>query len=118
MVDKGLPADADAVARAVALFVKRMTDDPLLRWTFDGVDVPRMQRHAQAFVVAALGGPDLYLGRDLRIAHERFALRNEHFDAAVEHLLDSLREVGISDSVTSELAIRLEPLRSQIVTSA
>jgi hemoglobin len=118
MVDTELPADADAVSRAVALFLRRMVDDPLLGWTFEGVDQARVQRHAQTFVVAALGGPDLYLGRDLREAHLRFSLRNEHFDAAVEHLLESLRDVGISDSVTAELAIRLEPLRSQIVTAA
>jgi hemoglobin len=118
MVETELPADADAVSRGVALFLHRMVTDPLLAWTFDGVDSARVEKHAQAFVVAALGGPDLYLGRDLHAVHERFALRNEHFDVAVVHLLDSLREVGISDSVISELAIRLEPLRSQIVTAA
>jgi hemoglobin len=118
MADKESPADADAVARAVALFLDWMTTDPLVAWTFEGVDRARVERHAFAFVIAALGGPDLYLGRDLREAHERFELRNEHFDAAVEHLLAALTEVGISDGVTSELAIRLEPLRSQIVTSA
>lgn len=118
MADKELPADADAVARGVTLFLDRLLNDPLTGWTFDGVDRPRLERHAFAFVVAALGGPDLYLGRGLREAHERFALRNEHFDAAVEHLLDSLRDVGISDGVTGDLAIRLEPLRSQIVTAA
>ena len=118
MVDKRLPADADAVARGVTLFLDWMVTDPLVAWTFEGVDKARVERHAFDFVIAALGGPDLYLGRDLREVHERFALRNEHFDAAVEHLLASLREVGISDGVTSDLAIRLEPLRSQIVSAA
>jgi hemoglobin len=117
MADNELPADADAVSRGVNLFLQRMNDDPKLAWAFEGIDEAGLQRHALAFVVAALGGPDLYLGRGLREAHARFALRNEHFDAAVDHLLDSLRNVGISDGVTSDLAARLEPLRSQVVTA-
>jgi hemoglobin len=117
MVDNELPADADSVGRAVTLFLNRMLDDPLLGWTFDGVDSAGLQRHAVAFVVAALGGTDQYLGRGMREVHARFALRNEHFDAAVDHLMFSLREVGISDGVTADLAARLEPLRSQIVTA-
>jgi hemoglobin len=109
--------DAESVDRGVALFLQRMLDDPLLGWTFEGVDRPALQRHALVFVVAALGGPDLYLGRDLRTVHERFKLGNSHFDAAVVHLVDSLRDAGISDGVLGDLAIRLEPLRTLIVTA-
>jgi hemoglobin len=116
MVYSELPADAGSVGRGVKLFVQRMANDSLLAWAFDGVDEDAVHRHALAFVVAALGGPDLYLGRELRSAHERFGLGNEHFDAAVEHLVGSLREAGISDGVLDGLAIRLEPLRSQIVS--
>jgi hemoglobin len=117
MVYSELPADAASVTRGVRLFVQRMTNDPLLAWTFEGVDEEGLHRHALAFVVAALGGPDLYVGRELRTVHERFALGNEHFDAAVEHLVGSLREAGISEGVLDDLAIRLEPLRSQIVSA-
>jgi hemoglobin len=117
MANNELPADADTVSRGVTLFLDSLMADPLLNWTFDGVDQAGLQRHALAFVVAALGGPDLYLGRGMREVHLRFALRNEHFDTAVEHLMNALIDVGISDGVTSELAIRLEPLRSQIVSA-
>ncbi|HEX4444085.1 MAG TPA: group 1 truncated hemoglobin [Galbitalea sp.] len=117
MVDNNMPADADAVSRGVTLFVGRMTGDPKLAWAFEGFDQAGLQRHAFAFVVAALGGPDLYLGRGMREVHASLKLRNEHFDTAVDHLLESLREVGISDGVTSDLAARLEPLRRQIVTA-
>jgi hemoglobin len=108
--------DAGSLEHGVALFLQRMLDDPMLGWTFEGVDRPSLQRHALAFVVAALGGPDLYLGRDLRAVHERFKLGNAHFDAAVMHLVDSLRDAGISNGVLADLAIRLEPLRVLIVS--
>jgi hemoglobin len=108
--------DADSVSRGVEIFLQAMLDDPLVGWTFEGVDRERLQRHALAFVIAALGGPDLYIGRDLATAHARFKLGNRHFDVAVQHLIGSLREAGISDGVLAELALRLEPLRKQIVT--
>jgi hemoglobin len=117
MSESDVTADAASVERGVALFVARLVDDPLLCWTFEGVDQALMQRHSVAFVVAALGGPDPYLGRDLRTVHERFRLDNTHFDTAVIHLIESLREVGISDGVLADLAIRLEPLRSLIVAA-
>lgn len=117
MSDINVTADAGSIARGVALFIQRMRDDPALGWAFEGVNHERVQRHAIAFVVAALGGPDDYLGRDLRAVHEQLDLGNEHFDAAVVHLIGSLRDAGVSDGVLAELAIRLEPLRALIVAS-
>jgi hemoglobin len=118
MSEVNVAADADSVSRGVGLFMQRMIDDPLVGWAFVGVDRDAVQRHAFAFVVAALGGPDLYLGRDMRAVHAALKLGNKHFDASVVHLVESLREAGIAESVLGELAVRLEPLRSQIVTRA
>jgi hemoglobin len=110
-------ADAASVDRAVALFLQRMLEDQALGWAFEGINQKRLQRHAVAFVIAALGGPDDYLGRDLREVHERLNLGNDHFDSAVVHLVSSLRDAGISEGVLAELSIRLEPLRALIVVS-
>jgi hemoglobin len=115
MSDIGVTSSAESVSRGVRLFLEHMLADPLLSWTYEGIDQEQLHRHALAFVVAALGGPDLYIGRDLHRVHERFTLTDKHFDAAVVHLIESLREAGISDGVLADLAIRLEPLRRQIV---
>jgi hemoglobin len=117
MSDTDVTSSAESVSRGVQAFLESMLADPLLAWTFEGVDQDQLYRHALAFVVAALGGPDLYLGRDLHQVHERFKLTNKHFDVAVIHLTDSLRDAGISEGVLAELAIRLEPLRRQIVAA-
>jgi hemoglobin len=116
MSENFVTADADSVSRGVSLFLDRMLSDPTLNWTFEGVDRALVQRHALAFVIAALGGPDLYVGRDLRSVHERFELTNANFDRAVDHLTISMSEAGISEGVIADLAIRLEPLRRQIVS--
>ena len=109
-------ANAEAVARAIRLFLDRMTSDETLSWAFDGVDAAGIERHARAFVIAALGGTDLYVGRNMHDVHAPFLLTHDHFDRALEHLLSSLAEAGIADGLTATLARRLEPLRRQIVT--
>ena len=109
-------ANAEAVTRAIHLFLARMTADTTLSWAFDGVDAAGVERHARAFVIAALGGPDLYVGRNMHEVHAPFLLTHDHFDQAVAHLLASLAEAGIADSLTTTLTARLEPLRRQIVT--
>jgi hemoglobin len=117
MSDSDVTSSAESLSRGVSIFLARMLDDPLLGWSFEGVDQEQLYRHALAFVVAALGGPDLYIGRDLRTVHLRFALTSKHFDAAVVHLIESLRQAAISEGVLAELAIRLEPLRKLIVSA-
>jgi truncated hemoglobin YjbI len=109
-------SDADGVGRAISIFLDRLLADERLSWAFDGIDIERVQRHTRVVVIAALGGPDLHEGQELRAAHLPLSLRDEHFDAAVDHLLASLAEVGIADSLTAALGARLEPLRRLIVT--
>jgi hemoglobin len=109
--------DADAVGRAVTIFLNRLLDDESLGRYFDGIDLARVHKHTRAIVIAALGGPDLYSGRDMRSVHAPFHLHDRDFDAAVDHLVASLREVGLGESLTSALGARLEPLRRQIVAA-
>ncbi|NEM89773.1 group 1 truncated hemoglobin [Galbitalea soli] len=106
---------ADAVAVAVDAFYTRLMDDPALAARFEGVDLRKLIGHQRAFVVAALGGADLYLGRDMRSAHAGLQLTDAEFDSAVRHLSDSLAEAGFAGSLIAVLAARLEPLRAQIV---
>jgi hemoglobin len=107
--------DAGAIAEGVSLFLQRMVSDEFVSWAFEGVELKRVEKHARAIVVAALGGPDLYAGRDLTVVHTGLNLRDAHFDRAIDHLTASLVDVGISDSVILTLGPRLEPLRRQIV---
>ncbi|MCU1470374.1 MAG: globin [Glaciihabitans sp.] len=108
--------DAAAVGRGITLFVDRLLADDSLSWAFEGVNLDDVRRHSRAFVIAALGGPDLYVGRDMRAAHDGLNLNDGHFDAAVVHLVASLDEVGVASSLTATLPARLEPLRTLIVT--
>ena len=106
----------EAVKPAVALFYQRVLDDPELSGFFDGVDMSRLRAHQRAFVTAALGGPELFVGRPLDAAHHGLHIDDAAFDGVVDHLVCALRDLGVSDDIAAEVATELEPLRSQIVT--
>ena len=53
-----------------------------------------------------LGGPRTYTGRQLRAAHGPLVARGlsgEHFDAVVEHLGATLKEMGVPDALIAEV---------------
>ncbi len=48
-------------------------------------DLRRLTSHQRAFLAAALGGPDIYAGRDLTRADARLNIDDAGFDAVVAH---------------------------------
>ncbi len=102
---------------AVSVFYSRVLDDNDLSTWFEGVDLSRLRSHQRAFLSAALGGPDLFAGRDLAAAHEGLAITHEAYDAIVEHLASTLHDLGAPDMIVGEVRTRLEALRGQVVES-
>jgi hemoglobin len=108
---------APAVKAAVTVFYDRVTADPDLAQWFENVDLTRLKAHQRAFLAAALGGPELFSGRSLADAHANLAITPEAFDAVVEHLATSLHDLGVADDVIDRVRVRLDGLRSEVVTS-
>jgi hemoglobin len=108
--------DANAIRAAVEIFSARMTSDPELAEIFAAAGLPDLRAHQQAFLLGALGGPDLYTGRGMREAHRDLAITDAQFDRALEHLTASLREVGVDPDVVERAATDTEALRALIVS--
>ena len=88
-----------AIDAATELFYRKVLADPLLAAYFDDVDMDRQIAKQAAFLTMALGGPNAYTGRDLRAAHAALeGIRDEHVDRVLEHLAQSLRELGVSEA--------------------
>ncbi len=109
----GLPA----VAAAVDVFYDKVLADPLLAPVFEGIRVERLKGHQRAFLIAALGGPEFYRGRDMGPAHADLGLTDAHFDAVVGHLVDTLTELGVPTTTIGQIGEALAPLRGQIVSA-
>jgi hemoglobin len=106
-----------AVAAAVDDFYVRVLDDDTLAPYFRGVDMPRQKSHLRAFIAGALGGPELYDGRDMHAAHARLGITGAAFDRVVGHLADTLIALRVPQATIDRIAATLAPLRAQIVTA-
>ena len=107
-----------AVNAAVELFYKKIRDDERIGEFFNGVDIDRLARKQKAFLTYAFGGPSEYTGQTLREAHAnlvRKGLDDSHFDAVLQNLGDSLRELGVSEELIKEAADVAESVRNEVL---
>jgi hemoglobin len=106
-----------AVNATVDRFYERVLADPELKDFFNGVSVSKLKTHQFAFLSQALGGPKQYSGASMRDAHNRLAIEQRHFDGVAVHLVETLREVGVSEEIIAAIAAALTPLSGQIVNT-
>jgi hemoglobin len=104
-----------AVAVAVDDLYERILADPELAPYFTGVEMRRQKTHMRAFITAALGGPDIYRGRDMTAAHAHLRVSGRAFDLVADHLVGTLRGLGVTAAHVDAIVARVAPLRAQIV---
>jgi hemoglobin len=104
-----------AVGEAVEDFYDRVFSDRRLARYFAGTDMARQKAHLRAFIAAALGGPQVYAGRDMHAAHSGRGITGPAFDNVVGHLAATLQGMGVPSATIEAIAGKLLPLRAQIV---
>jgi hemoglobin len=97
----------DAVDIAVDKFYEHILNDERIKHFFENVDMKKQREHQKAFLTYAFGGSSVYDGKMMREAHkhlvEEMGLNGKHFDAVVENLVKTLKELGISDQLIQEV---------------
>jgi hemoglobin len=106
-----------AISAAVDRFCQRVLTDPALSHFFTGVSMTRLKAHQFAFLSQALGGPRQYAGASMRNAHSNLAIEQRHFDSVAVHLVEALRELGVSEDIVGEIAAAVRPLSDEIVNT-
>jgi len=106
-----------AVRAAVDDFYARLLADRQLAAYFTGTDLRRLKAHQRAFIAAALGGPEIFEGRDMASAHAGRGIGDADFDAVVGHLADTLTGLGVPKDTIGQIGGALAPLRDDIVTT-
>ena len=109
---------AGAIDAAVDLFYRKVLNDKRVNGFFQGVDMERQIEKQKSFLTMAFGGPKNYRGRDMRSAHRRSVqqgLNDSHFNAVVELLGDTLRELGVSPVLIARVAEVAESVRDEVL---
>ena len=84
----------------------------------ESTDVAKLKSHQRMFLTASLGGPDAYEGRDMRAAHAHLPITDTDFDLFLQHLAETLEELGATPERIAEVMEALNPLRVEIVAAA
>lgn len=98
---------ASAVDAAVDKFYRRVLSDDRVNRFFEGVDMDRQAAKQKAFLTMAFGGPANYTGLDMKEGHAhllKMGMDDTHFDAIVENLGATLKDMGVADELISQVA--------------
>lgn len=98
-----------AVTAAVDDLYRRVIGDPALTRYFDGVDMKTLMAQQRSFIAAAIGAP-------VHDSHAYLTIAPEHFDRVVEHLIDTLSDLGVSPSIIEAMGAKLAPLKDKVVS--
>ena len=94
-----------AVEAAVDIFYEKVLVDVRIKDFFEGVDMPGQRNKQKAFLTFAFGGAPNYSGENMCAAHKHLVekgLDETHFDAVIENLGATLKELSVPDDLINE----------------
>jgi hemoglobin len=109
---------APAIDAAVDIFYRYVLTDDRIAHFFDDVDMERQSAKQKAFLTMAFGGPHSYTGKDMREGHAHLVARglnDSHFDAVVENLAKTLRDLDVDDEKIAQVAAICETARDDVL---
>ncbi len=107
-----------AVEAAVEIFYRKMLADDRVRHFFDDVDMTKQIRKQKNFLMMAFGGPVKYTDRKMRDAHAHLlerGLNDTHVDIVIEHLGDTLAELGVPAELIAQVAAIANSVRDEVL---
>lgn len=104
------------IANAVAEFYRRAFSDVMIGHFFFHSDIAHITSEQTHFANAILGGPQLYRGKALKIAHAPFIIRPPHFARRQVLMREVLNDLGLDADLTNQWLAIEEQFRSVILT--
>src|SRR5437660_1408604 len=97
---------AGAIDLAVDKFYEKVLADERIKHFFQGTNMERQREMQKKFLTYAFGGSSSYNGRSMRVAHQRAVssgLNDSHFDAVIENLGQTLRDLNIPEELIKQV---------------
>ena len=105
-----------ALATVLTGLYDRIYADESLAGFFVDLDREWLEESQARFLAQAMGGPQEYVGRDMRTAHDRHEITEPDFVRVAEHLESTLRDAGIDEELIAEVLALAGPLATEIVS--
>jgi len=107
-----------AMNAAVDIFYRKVLADDRINKFFEDVDMEKQAAKQKAFLTLALGGPNKYSGKDMRVGHAHLVkrgLNDTHFNAVMENLAATLQELKVPAELIAQAAAVAESTRKDVL---
>ena len=111
----------DAIAAVTDDFIGRLVADKQITRFFTGASTDSKKRIRQLVVdqiCAATGGPCIYIGRSMKVAHEGLGITESDWQVSVGHLVAALDKFKVPQKEKDELLAAVSSLKPDIVAPA
>ena len=111
----------DAIAAVTDDFIGRLVADKQITRFFTGASTDSKKRIRQLVVdqiCAATGGPCIYIGRSMKVAHEGLGITESDWQVSVGHLVATLDKFKVPQKEKDELLAAVSSLKPDIVAPA
>lgn len=95
----GMPA----VNAAVDIFYRKVMEDDTISHFFRHINMERQSGKLKAFLAYAFGAPMQYDGKSMHTAHAHMHITEAHFNAVAGHLISTLQELSVVQSMIDEV---------------
>lgn len=107
----GMPA----VNAAVDIFYNKVMQDARISHFFKYIDMSRQSGKLRTFLAYAFGAPMKYSGQSMHAAHQHMHITEEHFQAVAGHLVATLEELNVPESLINEVVAIALSVKGDIV---
>ena len=105
----------ETIERLVTAFYQRVLADPMLSPFFEKTSVDKLKKMQAAFFTIALGGPDPDLNISLYEAHRGRGIERKHLTQFTQHLVDTLREIGVDAQNATRVYQRISTYSDEVL---
>lgn len=108
----------EAVDTAVDIFYRKVLLDDRVSYFFDDIDMGKQIPKQKAFLTMVFGGPNNYTGKDMREGHKHLVARglnDTHVDIIIEHLGNTLSELGVNNEEIQKVADIANSVRDDVL---
>ncbi len=108
----------DAIAAVVDGLMVRLVEDPRLARYFAGHgddSKKRLRQLQKDLICQSMGGPCLYLGRDMSTVHKGLGIDGTDWQTAITHLIGVLDSFKVPDELQKEILTMMNDIKGDIV---
>jgi hemoglobin len=106
---------APAIQAVVDGMYMKIFNDPELSDFFRKTDKDHQKQMQAHFLTFATGGSADYHGKNMKDAHKGRGIHNKEFDLVCFHVVNTMKELGVSEELINETASLLLPLRGDTI---